>query len=112
DAAADGMVFDHQSPHSLEIDRPLFALRHCLQAETYREVKNASLARLAFDPDLAVHHFHQTLRDRQSQSRAPVETRRRSIALQERREDGALLFLVDSDSFVAHRELTVHFAAI
>src|SRR5947209_4753548 len=80
DAAADRVVFHHQSPQLLEIDRPLFALRHDLQAEAYREVKNASLARLAFDPDLSVHHFHQTLRDRQPQSRAPVDARRHGVA--------------------------------
>src|SRR6266851_5103764 len=112
DAAADGMVFHHQSPQPLEVYRPLFALRRRLQAETYREVKNAPLARLAFDPDPSVHHFHQTRRDRQSQSRAPVNTRRRSIALQERRKDGGLFFLVDADSRVAHGEITVHFATV
>src|SRR5437899_1169526 len=112
DAAADRMVFHHQSPQLLEIDRPLFALRHGLKAEAYREVKNASLARLAFDPDLSVHHFHQTLRDRQPQSRAPVDARRRGIALQKRREDSDLFFLVDADSGVAHGEITVHLATV
>ncbi len=106
------MILHHQSPEPFEIDRPLFALRHRLQAETHREVKNASLARLAFDPDPSVHHIHQTLRDRQSQSRAPVNARRRGVALQERREDGGLFFLIDSDSRVAHGEITVHFAAV
>src|SRR6267378_2875400 len=112
DAAADRMVLHHQSPQRLEIDNPLFAWRHRLQAETSREVKNASLARLAFDPDLSVHYFHQTLRDRQPQSRAPVNARRRAIALAKRREDVGLFFLLDADSGVAHGEIAVHLPAI
>src|SRR5438477_129296 len=79
------VVEDHAlSRRILEIDRHLFALRHFLQAETYREVKNGSLARLAVDPDLAVHHFQQKIRNGQPEAGAAVKTRRRDRALEKR----------------------------
>ena len=66
------------------------------------EMKSASFARLAFDPNASAHHLHKLRRDRQAQAGAAVFARRRGIGLAERLENLRLLFGRDADAGVAH----------
>ena len=65
---SDGVVAYHQNARAVEaiaVRLPLaFPLR--LQGKATREMKSTALSRLAFDFDLATHHSHKMLADREA----------------------------------------------
>ena len=69
-------IVDQQSAQAEQIaDEPglqRLILRLFVEAERQAHMKAAALAGRAFDPDLAVHHRHQALADRQPQAGAAV----------------------------------------
>ena len=69
------------------------------------EVKRRTTTGFAFDPDLAVHHFHELSRDRQAQPRAAEPSCRRGFGLLERTENLDQLVGGNSDPRVADREM-------
>ena len=66
-----------------------------------REPEARALSRSAVQADLAAHHFHEPLGDREPQPSPAVVTGGRSVGLDERRKDCVLVLRGDADTGVA-----------
>src|SRR6516225_7753312 len=106
DFASHHIVVDNQDPDAGQSGRQAF-LAHISRSEAKpsREAKCATAAGLAFGPDVAFHHLHQTFRDGKAKARAPVLSGGRAIGLTEGLEEARRLLRRHPDAAVAHHEL-------
>ena len=71
-------------------------------------MERAAYARLAFDPHLPIHQFHEAFAYGEAESRAAVLARHRSVSLRKSFEDFSLLLARDAHAGIANREVHGH----
>ena len=98
------IVIDDEHVETFEIRRQIRFLQERTR-ELHGEMKLTALARFAVDPDLSTHHADECRRNRESETRAAIATRRRGIGLHERIENVLAPIGGDADAGVDHREM-------
>src|SRR5713226_1911713 len=86
-----------------------FAFPIVTHLEPDREMKRASLPRLAFNPDPSAHEMDQLSRDGKPETCSPILSRCGTIGLREGLKDLGVHLLRDAHSCITHRKLEFHF---
>jgi len=103
---AGGVVIDHQDRHStwFEVGTKLASLICQAWFELRGETRSGAAAGLAFDPDAAPHHGHQSAADCKAEASATILSRSAPVTLREGLEHGCLFLLRYSNARVADAE--------
>src|SRR5690349_8262174 len=101
-----GVVIHNQHMQALNFSRRRERHRLTVPDLKWRhEMKTASLANFAFNPDPAAHHAHDALRNCEAQSRAAVLSRNRSVGLRERFENRSNLLRRNAGARIANLKM-------